>query len=268
MDEVENTSGHGDEDVFEAEVVEDDENVLENGQSSDAPPDGEDDEWPDAPLDSETGVDALADLAGGGKDDTGALGALAAGRGSGPVDAIAAAEARTDVGAEDALASLASGEVPSAPDDGRGPDETEGYSDDPALDFASGESIHVDPERIKASRDKRKHLAKRADDLSFKKTMVPLLLAVGVLLLGISGLTAAMTAGVDKNASPNELTALQEYGSVLVWAGLPLGLVLVGGAVMFHMEVRRVEESRRSAPPAPVHPPVPDEEPDEEPPLD
>ena len=139
------------------------------------------------------------------------------------------------------------------------------------FEFASGESIHVDPERIKAGREQRKRMADRADDLSFRKTMVPLLLAVGVLLLGISGLTAAMTAGGDENVPVEERSALEEYGPLLIWAGLPLGLVLVGGAVIFHMEVRRLEAARvlsasasqpQTEEPKPNEKPKPEEEPE------
>ena len=271
MDEAENANGHDDEDIYEAEVVEDDGDVPDDDESSDESPDESSGESPA----EEGSADALADMAGGAKGDTAALDALAGGQHSGPVDAIAAAEARDDVDAEDALASLASGEAPPAPDDARAPDETDGYLDGPGVDFAAGESIHVDPERIKAGREERKRLSKQADDLSFKRTMVPLLLAVGVLLLVISGLTASMTAGVDDTVALDDMTALEKYGSVLVWAGLPLGIVLVGGAVMFHMEIRRVEEIRRAVAAAEAATAAaneaaadPDPGPDDEPPLD
>ena len=240
MDDTDNANGHEEEEVFEAEVVEDDE------------PGGE-------PVDDGASVDALADLAGGGSDASiSALDALAAGKVAAPADAMAAAEARDKPDAEDALASLASGEVAPDPDDGEGPAETDGHLDGPAFDFAAGESIHVDPERIKAGREQRKRMAGRVDDLSFKKTMVPLLLAVGVLLLGISGLTAAMTAGGEEKPDEDR-SALEEYGPLLVWAGLPLGLVLVGGAVVFHLEVRRLEAVKSlSAPPREPDAPEPE----------
>jgi len=230
MEEADNVNGHDEEEVFEAEVVEDHDDA-------------------DQPRDEAASADALADLAGGRADaSASALDALATGETDDPVDAIAAAEAQDKPDAEDALASLASGEDPTAGDEASDPsDPSGGDAAAASFEFASGETIHVDPERIRAGREQRKRMADRADDLSFRKTMVPLMLAVGVLLLGISGLTAAITSGVDDDTPAEDLSALDEYGPMVVWAGIPLGVVLIGGAVMFHMEVRRVEAAKSVA---------------------
>lgn len=228
MDDVENAGEHEEEEVFDVEVVEGDD--------------------PPAKADS---AGALAALAGGGPETSAdALGAMASGQNAAPVDAIAAAEARQEAHAGEALASLASGESAAAADDGDDDSDdvvrVDDGEDGAEFGFAEGESIHVGPERIKAAREQRRRMVDKADSLSFKKTMIPLLLAVGVLLLGISGLTAVMTSDSDATAGQGDPSMMDEYGGLLIWAALPLGVVLIGGAIMFHAEVRRVEESRRA----------------------
>ncbi len=233
MDEVEKADVGEDEEVFEAELVE-----------------------PGDPVDSEASAGALADLAGEGAEaSASALDAMAAGLQAAPPDAIVAAEAKEQAAdAEDALASLASGEVVVDDDE---PAEADDEPEAPEFDFAEGEGIHVEPERLKAVREqqrvqrrqwrqqRQKH-ADRTDSLSFKKTMIPLLLAVGVLLLLISGVTAAMTIGKDVPAESR--TALQDYAVPLIVASLLIGLILIGGAVMFHLEIRRIQERQSPSP--------------------
>lgn len=238
MDEVEKADVREEEEVLEAELVE-----------------------PGDPVDSEASAGALADLAGGGAEaSASALDAMAAGLQAAPPDAIAAAEAKEQAAdAEDALASLASGEV--VVDDDEEPAEADAEVDDeleaPEFDFAEGEGIHVEPERLKAVREQqrvqrrkwrqqRQQHADRTDSLSFKKTMIPLLLAVGVLLLLISVVTAAMTIG--KDVSAENRTVLQNYAVPLIVASLVIGLILIGGAVMFHLEIRRIQERQSPSP--------------------
>lgn len=223
MDDVESIGDDKEDEVFDAEVF--DAEVFDN----------------DPPPDEEASAGALAALARGGTEASAdALDAMALGEQPAPVDAIAAAKARQKPDTEDALANLASGEPVAESDDDDAPvNDGEAAV---AMGLGEGESIHVDPERIKAARQQRQRLVTRGDDLSFKKTMIPLLLTVGLLLLGIAGLTAVMTADSDDGAPAN---MMEEYGSLLIWAALPLGLILIGGAVMFHMEVRRRQESKQ-----------------------
>ena len=68
--------------------------------------------------------------------------------------------------------------------------------------------------------------------------MTPLLLVVGVLLLAISGVTFAMKG--DPNGP--EPTLMDKYGMPMMLASLALGLVLLAGAVLFHMEIRRTRK--------------------------
>jgi len=214
MDDVEHNDDHTDEEIFDVEVVE---------------PSVED------------GVDALASLADKGPAED-ALGDLAAGLGEVPPDAIAAAEARKQAQAEDALASLASGEtIAQEPDDPDAPAGGDQDPDDPAnqFAFAENEHIHVDPDRIRAGRQQQNRLADNAQSLSFKKTMTPLLLVVGVILLAISGITFALKG--DPNAPG--ATDMDKYGMPMMLASLLLGLVLLAGAVLFHMEISRAKKS-------------------------
>jgi len=251
MDDVENSDERKDEEVFDVEIVETDDDDHADAPDAmaadqvEAPVDAvdpaetqEDDRAADA-LDAiaagqaEAPVDAI-EAAEGRQDDQAedALGAMAAGQVEAPVDAIEAAEARQDGQAEDALASLASGEP--AGQEPQGQDRR-----DPAeeFDFAEGEHIHVDPERARASRKQHQRLADNAQSLSFKKTMTPLLLVVGVLLLAISGITGALKGDPDAV----DATMMDKYGTPMMLAALLLGLVLLAGAVLYHMEIRRAQ---------------------------
>lgn len=212
MDDVENIDEYENDEIFDVEVVE---------------------------TNDEDHADALASLANKGLAED-ALGAMAAGQVEAPVDAIAAAEARQDGQAEEALASLAGGEpLAEGPADEDPPAAGEDQSD-PANEyaFAENEHIHVDPERIRTSRKQHQRLADSAESLSFRKTMTPLLLVVGVLLLCISGITAVMKG--DPAAA--DATAMDTYGTPMMVASLVLGLVLLAGAVLFHVEIRRAQK--------------------------
>ena len=230
---------HDDDEIYEAEIVEDDDHAADEAADEvveiDEVADEADGDTADEPAD-EGHVDALAALAGGGPA-TGAdaLEAMAAGDDA-PIDAIAVAEARESGDVGDALASLASGEnMGSDRADDEAPD-----ADDPAeaFAFAADEHIHVDPARIREVRKQQNRRAAAVHSTSFKKTMIPMLLVVGVLLLGIGVITGAMK-GDPKAPSA---TMMDRYGTPMMAASLLLGLVLVAGAVLFHLDVRRTQE--------------------------
>ena len=229
-----------DDEVFEAEVVEDDDVAVdEAAEETDDDCIIEeviDDDVVDEPADEfadEGHADALAALAGD-EPATGAdaLGAMVSSDDE-PVDAIAAAEARDTGHAGDALASLAAGEsFGEAPADDETSDPAEEFA------FANDEHIHVDPARIRAVRQQQNRRAAMVHSTSFKKTMIPMLLIVGVLLLGIGVITGAMK-GDPKAVGA---TMMDKYGTPMMAASLVLGLVLVAGAVLFHLDVRRTQE--------------------------
>ncbi len=242
---------HDDDEVFEAEVVDDDEHaadeVVEIDEVTDEAGDEADGDMADQAGD-ETGdeehADALAALAGGGPAaGADALEAMATGDDA-PTDAIAAAEARDAGDAGDALASLAAGES-LGDDPGDDPADETPDAEDPAeaFAFAADEHIHVDPARIREVRKQQNRRAAAVHSTSFKKTMIPMLLVVGVLLLGIGVITGAMK-GDPKAAGA---TIMDKYGTPMMAASLVLGLVLIAGAILFHQDVRRTQAQEAQA---------------------
>lgn len=72
----------------------------------------------------------------------------------------------------------------------------------------------------------------------YKRTLIPLLLAVGALLFIFSGVTLAMLLRGNPDLAPGETTYLLAYGRYFVMAALPLGAILLAGAWLFHVETR------------------------------
>lgn len=80
--------------------------------------------------------------------------------------------------------------------------------------------------------------AGRAHAEQFKKFMVPLLLVSGVLLFVLGGAASFVVFGDE---APRAEDALLSLGArkLLVLAAFPLGAILLLGAWLFHLEVRR-----------------------------
>ena len=83
--------------------------------------------------------------------------------------------------------------------------------------------------------------ARRVQMQQYKRTMIPLMLVVGALLLGLSALTVLMLTrqpAPDPNQAQVQKTLIQQYGVWAVAAAAPLGAALLAGAWWFHREVR------------------------------
>lgn len=172
-------------------------------------------------------------------DSADALAALAGGGEVNAADALQAVSDKQGVDNEDALASLAAGEFPEPQLETPAQpvqEEDENYV------FVHHETIHVDPERRKASEATRRKNMDQAHALQFKKTMIPLLIVVGVVLVLISIATIVVRMGEDvTEISQANPSMLQQYGPMLVMLACPLAAILFFGAWLFHQEVSRAK---------------------------
>lgn len=78
-----------------------------------------------------------------------------------------------------------------------------------------------------------------ADSLQFKQFMIPVLMAVGVLLMLIGALSWVYDAGQGGPAWAGMLMLIVQY------VAIPLGLLLLIGALYFRMEVKRALRNKR-----------------------
>lgn len=89
--------------------------------------------------------------------------------------------------------------------------------------------------------------ARRMHKHAFKQTMIPLLLAVGGLLILLSMITMVILAGdssrIDSMAA--EGTYMRTYGKFFVIVSLPTGAILIMGAWMFFLDTRKSGGARR-----------------------
>ena len=79
----------------------------------------------------------------------------------------------------------------------------------------------------------------------YKRTMLPLLLVVGLLLLVLSTATLVMlvsAAEPDPYHMQSYGTILQKYGKWTVLIALPLAVLLLLGAWLFHRDLRRLHD--------------------------
>ncbi len=156
--------------------------------------------------------------------------------------------------AHDALAAMAEGEdlapAPQPEDSGENPQDADSV-DDGLVAFAEdtpGEP--VDPADIEGLPDREESLAvrrARAATLAnqkgrvhthqFKRTMIPLLIAVGVLLFILGGVVAAILPS-GKGTSTEDAGLLMGAARWAVVAAFPLGAILLFGAWLFHRETK------------------------------
>ena len=165
-------------------------------------------------------ADALKALAEGGNDDV--------------AEAPQADRADQGAGAEDALAALASG-------DAQGPGADAGAGNGAGRgEFAGLEPPSAGPAGRGYLRETMRNSAAQGHGLHFRKTLIPLLLAMGVLLLLLSGVTTAVLLfGENSAVGDLETGILRKRGPTMVLAALPLACALLAGAWWMHLEVRR-----------------------------
>ncbi|HAU39052.1 MAG TPA: hypothetical protein DCX07_15235 [Phycisphaerales bacterium] len=176
-------------------------------------------------------------------------------------------EQKEPIDASDALAALAAGESdtgaetpPEAPVDN--PLEHPINEDDAAqalavADAAEGDGaiplaeleppvdlngLVVDPNARKVRAATYARQSGKAHAHQFKSTMIPLLLVVGVLLLGFSAFTGVMLLmGRAARSGMAHLapSRIQQYGPALIAVSLPLAAVLLVGALWFHLDIKK-----------------------------
>lgn len=83
---------------------------------------------------------------------------------------------------------------------------------------------------------------RRAHGHAYKQTMIPLLIVVGLLLVAFSVFTMITLMGGetgDEASLVSEQRGMQKYGKYFILASLPLGAILLMGAWLFYMDVRK-----------------------------
>ena len=129
-----------------------------------------------------------------------------------------------------ALEALAEGDCPS--------DTSNSAAED---NFAGCEDTSLSPLQRRAHHEMVQKSMAHAHALSLKKTLIPLLLTVGVLLLVLSAATIAMLLSSSTSTEPLESSMLRKYGPTLILISCPLAAVLLGGAWLFYVEIRRTK---------------------------
>lgn len=135
------------------------------------------------------------------------------------------------MGSEDALEAMATGQF-EAPSQASSPAGGETASGGVISEIAA--PARDDPQQRQAARMARRQHTALVHGAQFKKTMVPLLLAVGVLLLVLSGITVFIL--LSSRAGQMQGAMLNEYGPTVVMVACPLAAVLLAGAWWFHRE--------------------------------
>jgi hypothetical protein len=89
---------------------------------------------------------------------------------------------------------------------------------------------------------------RRVHSQAYKRTMIPLLLVVGILLIALSLVTLlALISGPEgPDSFVAEGTYLHAYGKYFILMALPLGAVLLMGAWLFYIDVKRSEAKARA----------------------
>lgn len=172
-------------------------------------------------------------------------------------DALKDLAAAAPAAAPDALGDLAA----AAPQQAGGlPPELAGQPDEPAAGGALGDlaaasapealgslgdmaavSDSVRP-AVSAQRTTRLQAnVRRVHAQQYKKTMIPLLLVVGLMLIAFSIITLVMLVGsrADPDHVAGEMTYMQAYGKFFVVIALPIGAILLVGAWLFYMDIKR-----------------------------
>lgn len=86
---------------------------------------------------------------------------------------------------------------------------------------------------------------RRMHSQSFKQTMIPLLLVVGGLLILFCVVTGVMLVNEGFTPEYGPPSGLQAYGKYFIVAALPIGAILIMGAWLFYLDVRKSTAGRR-----------------------
>ena len=88
---------------------------------------------------------------------------------------------------------------------------------------------------------------RRVHSHAYKRMMIPVLLVVGAMLIGLSAVTliGLLGDGQDPDSLAAEGTYLRVYGKYMILASLPLGAILLMGAWLFYIDVKRSEARMR-----------------------
>jgi hypothetical protein len=82
---------------------------------------------------------------------------------------------------------------------------------------------------------------RRAHGHAFRKTMIPLLVIVGLALIVMSIMGLVMLVGIGAA----EGTYMRTYGKFFIIASLPIGALLITGAWMFFRDIKKSRGARR-----------------------
>ena len=148
----------------------------------------------------------------------------------------------SEASADDALSDMAAA--------ARGDDSAPAPDD--ALDQIAAASTPAEPtgRQVRAARFEAS--SRRVYAYNAKRLMIPLLVVVGVILLILSVVTLVVLIGGRSGdegyaAAP---TGLQAYGRYFVVVALPLGAILLMGAWLFYVEVKKADARNNGSPPA------------------
>ena len=88
---------------------------------------------------------------------------------------------------------------------------------------------------------------RRVHGHAYKRTMIPLLLVVGLILIVLSVVTllALMGDSGDPDNFAAEGTYLHSHGKYFILVSLPLGAILLMGAWLFYIDVKRYQSRAR-----------------------
>ena len=152
---------------------------------------------------------------------------------------------------EDALAALASGEQPfEAPaQELFMPTEIDSHMGvNPAIDLGIPEKPTLSPaqaieaKKARAAQFKSQHSAQTAHH--FRKTAIPLLMTMGVVLILVGVTVLVMKADYHPEYAADE-NLLLENGKLFSGICIFLAVVLIGGAGFFHVEISRAKKKAR-----------------------
>ena len=170
-----------------------------------------------------------------------ALEAMADSEGDPQSESLDAAGADERMQTDAALASLAAGEniepPVEEPSQAAHPDQQDQAPDDA---WAAEAAPPADAEERRARQAVQQQRMAQAHGLQFKKTMIPLLIVVGVILLILSATTGIILLFTEEAALQEmDTSMLRRHGPALILASCPLALILLCGAWWLHLDIKR-----------------------------
>jgi len=104
-------------------------------------------------------------------------------------------------------------------------------------------AVAAAPTRSSSDRARAQAIQAAANSVQFKQFMIPVLMAVGVLLIGIGVLSFVLQDQLKPSVGGSGLTGILVL--VVKYVAIPLGLLLLVGAFYFRMEVKRALRNKR-----------------------